>query len=379
MLFLINKTIFILETINHVYPMKRIVFFALLSVIMFNYVIAQDVSDSTKTVKKHRAAIIPMINYNNTIGTIFGTIGQMFYKINPQDTISPTSSTGILGIYTTNNSYMVAVYQQLYLDEDNWRIIAALGLGNFNFQCWVGGAGRFVNYGTGANFALLRVEKKVYKELYFGVEGMLNKSELGFDLPDWIPEQYRSTKSNLNYLGYLIDYDKREHQMTPYEGYNIAFKNTYYREWMNSTADFQVFDFTYNHFFQIKNERNILATRVKAVIATGDVPFQGQTVVGSGDDLRGYSNGKFRNDELYAIQAEYRWRFYKKFGMVGFAGVASSVKNFDDIFSTEVLPAAGVGIRYMMIAKERINIGIDVAKGKDDWGLTFRIGESFGR
>lgn len=355
-----------------------VIFFVALSI---SFVNGQDIADTTKTEKVRRVAVFPMLNYNNAIGTIFGAIGQVFYKINPADTISPSSSTGIFGIYTTNNSYMATVFQQMYLDEDNWRIIAALGFGNLNFQNWIGGVsvGKFVNYCTGADFAYLRVEKKIYGQLYLGIEGMLNKSELDFDLPDWIPDNLKDTETNLNCIGYLLDYDKREHQMTPYGGYNITFKNDFYRTWMNSGDDFQVFDFTYNHYFKIKNEKNILATRVKAIMATGDVPFQGQTVVGAGDDIRGYSNGKYRNDQLYAVQAEYRWRFYKKFGMVGFAGVASSVENFGDVFSSELLPGVGVGLRYLMIKKERINVGIDVAKGKDDWSLTFRIGESFGR
>jgi hypothetical protein len=82
---------------------------------------------------------------------------------------------------------------------------------------------------------------------------------------------------------------------------------------------------------------------------------------------------------VYALQAEYRWRFYKKLGMVGFFGIASAVEHISDIPTEELLPGGGIGIRYMMIAKERINVGVDFAKGKDDWGLYFRIGESFGR
>jgi len=44
-----------------------------------------------------------------------------------------------------------------------------------------------------------------------------------------------------------------------------------------------------------------------------------------------------------------------------------------------LLPGAGAGIRFMAIESEKINIGIDVAVGKDDWGLYFRIGEAFGK
>ena len=52
-------------------------------------------------------------------------------------------------------------------------------------------------------------------------------------------------------------------------------------------------------------------------MSIGDVPFQGQNVVGQ-DDIRGYSSGKYRDNQAYVIQAEYRWRFYKKFEWWGF-------------------------------------------------------------
>jgi hypothetical protein len=210
------------------------------------------------------------------------------------------------------------------------------------------------------------------------VEGIYSEAETDFDLPDFFPDELKNQRINLSNIGYLLNFDKREHQRNPYGGYNIEFKNNFYRSWIGSGADFESYKITYNHYYKIKNEKNILATRVYSAIAVGDVPFQGENVVGR-DDIRGYSNGKHRDNQVYAVQAEYRWRFYKKFGMVGFVGVASAVENLPDIFDEELLPGAGVGIRYLMIPKERINIGIDVAKGKDDWGLYFRIGESFGR
>ncbi len=52
-------------------------------------------------------------------------------------------------------------------------------------------------------------------------------------------------------------------------------------------------------------------------------PLKRQTVVG-GDDIRGYSQGKYRNNQVYTLQAEYRWNFYKRWGMVAFAGVANA-------------------------------------------------------
>ena len=65
-------------------------------------------------------------------------------------------------------------------------------------------------------------------------------------------------------------------------------------------------------------------------IATGDVPFEGQNIVGR-DDIRGYKDGKHRADQVNSLQSEYRWNIYKKWGMVAFAGEATAVDSFSEL------------------------------------------------
>jgi hemolysin activation/secretion protein len=114
-------------------------------------------------------------------------------------------------------------------------------------------------------------------------------------------------------------------------------------------------------------------------IATGNVPFQAQAIVGR-DDIRGYSQGQFSGNQVYALQSEYRWMFNNsRFGMVGFAGVATAVQSISDIFKSELLPGVGAGIRYRLIPALKINIGVDAGVGKGDYSITFRIGEAFAR
>ncbi|WP_321372872.1 BamA/TamA family outer membrane protein [uncultured Draconibacterium sp.] len=355
---------------------KHIILLLLLQLCNFTFAI-----EKQDSLKKVSYAAIPIIDYDKTFGLSGGALVQAFYKLNQNDTISPSSSTGIFGIYSTNNTFFTAAFQQMYFNEDRWRVMMAGGFGNINFQYWQEipvSEGVFIGFNTKATFTLLRVERKIFDQLYIGVNGIYSKAKTGYDLPDWVPDSLKSEKVNMHNIGYQLNYDKREHQLNPYGGYNIEFKHAVYSEWLNSSSNFNNFEFTYNHYFKIKNEKNILATRFKADISTGDVPFQGQNVVGQ-DDIRGYTSGKYRNNQVYAIQAEYRWRFYKKLGMVGFMGLATAVDSFSEIPDHELLPGIGVGFRFMMIEKERVNIGIDIAQGKDDWGLYFRIGESFGR
>ena len=80
---------------------------------------------------------------------------------------------------------------------------------------------------------------------------------------------------------------------------------------------------------------------------------------------------------LLAAQAEYRWRFYGKWTAVGFFGLATMFESINPDDDGQILPGIGTGIRYMAFPETNMNIGLDVAVGREDWGLNFRFGEAF--
>ena len=361
--------------------LQRILLKTLLTiVILISYVSLQS-QNVDKEDKKINFAAVPVLDYSNATGFGLGVLGQVFYKVSKNDTISPVSSSGVFGMYTTNGTWFGAIFQRLYLNQDKWRLLAAIGAGTINYQYFqeipiFGGA--FVGFNTQADFALLKVERKVIGKFYAGLLGIYANSKTVFDLPEFIPPELVTDYRSMNSLGYTLAFDKRDNQITPYEGYNIYFRNNFYRDWIGSDNTFESYNIVYNHFFPIQSEQQIFVSRIYASIATGDVPFQGQNVVGQ-DDIRGYTEGKYRDNQVYAAQAEYRYRFEGRFGAVGFFGIATAIESFSNFDKAPFLPGGGVGIRYMAIPKERINIGMDFALGKDDWGIYFRIGEAFGR
>jgi len=340
--------------------------------------------DSTAT-KKQRSGIaaIPMLNYNRTQGIVVGALVSKYYKINKKDTISPSSSTGVTGIYTEEKSYALLVYSQLFFADDRWRVLAAAGTMDINFQFYLenpaSSVGDFYDYSSKANFVMLQVQRNIFKRIYLGPTSSFIKSTTTFGIPD-VSGQDSVTESNLNNIGYIISNDTRDHVQYPTRGMFLSFKNQFYRSWIGSDYGFERYMVTYNQFFKLtkKDDRQVLAVRASFNIASGDVPFEGQTVVG-GDDIRGYSQGQYRDDQVYTLQAEYRWNFYKRWGMVAFAGLASAVEKLADIPDNDLLPGIGAGLRFKMLPAEKINIGIDYGVGKDDYSITFRIGEAFGR
>ena len=345
-----------------------------LSQVPDNQVSERDTSKQTIW-KKHNVkfAAIPIINYDPSLELNMAALVNAFFRVNPADTISPLSMAGAMVGYTTNESWYWALYTKMYFNEDNYRLTLAYGDASVNFQYYDAGYGGFIDFNSLHDLFIVELQRRVYKRWYLGAKYFNQKIMTTYDM-DGMPTE--PEKQNMTHLGFVISHDTRDFIYNPNGGDYLNFKTGHYRDAWGSAYEFDKYEFDFTKFFGI-NEKEVIAARLTALIATGDVPFEGQYVVGR-DDIRGYTNGKHRADQVYNIQGEYRWNFYKKWGMVGFAGVATAVNSPGDIKFKDLLPGAGVGLRYMAIPSEKINIGVDVAVGQDDWGLYFRIAETFG-
>jgi outer membrane translocation and assembly module TamA len=98
---------------------------------------------------------------------------------------------------------------------------------------------------------------------------------------------------------------------------------------------------------------------------------------GSGNDLRGYEMGRYRDRASWAAQVELRQHLFGKFGAVAFAGVGGTAPDLGNLDDSKFLPATGFGLRYMANKATGINLRLDYAVGKDTDAFYFSIGEAF--
>ena len=330
----------------------------------------QPIKDSTAT-KKHKVdfAGIPIISYNGSYGTIVGANTMFFFNMDKKDTISPASLAGLGGGYSENRSWFGAAFAHMYLKEDTWRVTAAAGLGDINFQYYEsfneGGDGEFVDYNSVNRFALFKVMRRVFPHFYGGGVVKLQHSKTVFEM-----ESDSTVTVDANGFGISLLYDTRNNVYYTTSGWKASLSYLSNIKWMGSDEQFHSVRGYANYYFRI-NKEAILASRASMFICLGNVPFSAQHAVG-GKDIRGYTDGKYRGDQVYSAQTEYRWTFYKRWGAVGFFGLAFTEKP-----SSILLPGGGAGIRFLAIPSRNINIGIDGAIGNGDAGIYFRIGEAF--
>jgi len=93
--------------------------------------------------------------------------------------------------------------------------------------------------------------------------------------------------------------------------------------------------------------------------------------------MRGHYRGRYRDKNLMAFQTEYRWNFFKRFGLALFGGFGNVSNDFNNFRFDELKYSVGAGLRYMVVPSQRINIRLDVGFGRETTGFYINIADAF--
>ena len=326
--------------------------------------------------------IMPIPISNPTIGTGLGLASMFLY---PADKKSPISSTTLGGFYTSNESWGAGVAQKTFLYEDRLRLNGLLGYGNLNMDFYgigseAGDRGVSVPITEKGFFFVPEVLTRIVGRLYGGLRYRYLKMETVFDLNNLtnyqidVPPITGTVKSSA--VGLVMNYDSRDNSFNPYGGTFLDVNAIFAAKALGSDFDYQIYQVAYNHYFTLA-DRMVLAYRAFGKFTAGKVPIFDLAFFGTHNDLRGYPGGQYLDKMMIATQLEYRWRFWKRWGMVAFAGVGEVAPKVSEFAAGNLLPSVGAGLRFMVSEANRVNISVDYARGKEGDGIYFYIGEAF--
>ncbi len=278
---------------------------------------------------------IPYLNYDRSLGFTLGAVPLLMFNPTAKDTISPSSLVGAVATYSTNGTWFGMGFGMLYLDEDKWRITTAGGIGNVNFQFYVDGlVGGWIPYNTEAKFFMLKLERKIYKKLYGGVSYIFAdviSSAIDYPVAD---------STTFHGIGLNLSLDLRDNPHYPRSGSFSEVKYNTFPEFFGNKTATQKIELSTNHYFSTRQDKDVIAARFHAGLGIGDIAFAQQFVVNN-KDIRGYTQGGYRGNYLLALQGEYRWNFHKRWGAIGYGGVATVFKAINESDNGKLLPGAG--------------------------------------
>ncbi|MFY8020929.1 MAG: hypothetical protein ACOVP1_07020 [Bacteroidia bacterium] len=177
-------------------------------------------------------------------------------------------------------------------------------------------------------------------------------------------------------LGMVCVYDNRDHVFYTKKGAYIELSSI----WNNSSLAGQ-YNQT-NYFLDFRKfktlwKENVLAVQAVGLVNIGTTPYRQLGTIGNDVFMRGYYNGRFRDQHMFATQIELRKTVWGPFGMVFFGGAGNVGNNAEDLF-TSIKPNYGLGIRGVVVRKEHINFRIDMGFGsKGIKGLYLTMAEAF--
>ena len=163
-----------------------------------------------------------------------------------------------------------------------------------------------------------------------------------------VPERDRSLL--LASLGPHVQVDTRGSTFYPTRGALVDVNAAFYGPALGGSRAFQSYAAGVNACVSTGTGQ-VLAMRLSGCAVKGDAPFHSLCLFGTHADLRGYETGQYRDRAMFAAQAEHRiglperLGFLGHFGLVAFGGVA---RDFGSFGSDGLLPAGGVGLRYLL-------------------------------
>ncbi|MHA1518231.1 MAG: BamA/TamA family outer membrane protein [Alphaproteobacteria bacterium] len=328
--------------------------------------------------------IAPIPIMNPTLGLGLAVGAAYLYQI---DEGSYPSISGIGGLYTDSDSKAFAIGQSANFHGNDWKIVGGFGAYDLNLEFYGVGSGagdndRFLPVNQQGWFAGFKALRRIKGHWYGGLSYAYITVDSTFDLSGLLPDfpveppPEGEDASAIAALGLVGEYDSRDSQFSATRGALFEASISTSNENIGSDFDFSSFRLSYNHYWSL-SEDVVLAARGSGCAVPGDAPYYALCKFGVFPDLRGYVAGRYRDETMLAFQSEVRWRFSKKFSAVGFAGVGEVAGSLSEYDLDHLLPSFGGGVRYLLSAKNRLNISIDYAVGKESDAVYFFVGQSF--
>jgi hemolysin activation/secretion protein len=122
---------------------------------------------------------------------------------------------------------------------------------------------------------------------------------------------------------------------------------------------------------------SVLAFQLQSSFSFGDVPLGELSALGGHEMMRGYYEGRYLDNHLLAIQAEYRFRLWDRLGAVIFAGGGDVASDVGDFRLGNLRPSVGAGLRFLIDKTEDLNLRFDYGIGYRTRNYYLQVAEAF--
>jgi hypothetical protein len=327
--------------------------------------------------------ILPSADYSPETGLRLGVFADYYYKLGGKyDSITKQSITWVEAQYSFKNQLFTQLYSSTFTKNNNYYILSRAGYVNNLEKYWGysypnASAKNFANIEYMKTYINLKLTKRIYEHIYTGFNANYTQYSDGREVKTNVVDEalLNINASNIG-AGISCTYDSRNSQIGSTSGGYFDVSTTNHYDIKNKQKGFGTVTLDGRYFYSRK--KHLFAHQAYLMHSYNDAPLFEKAKVGGISMLRGYFQGRYRDDDMWCLQTEYRYLFHPLFKIVYFASIGATANDLNQLFTNQLLASNGLGLRLQINKKKNVYMRFDGAIAKDgSTGFYIKMGEAF--
>lgn len=350
-------------------------------------------ADTARPTKRLALLPVPLVYYTPETRLAYGVAATATLHFRRDDGFAaarPSQFTLALA-YTQNRQLLLYVPFQVFYDHNRYYAYGEAGYYRYNYYFYGVGQREVPRELFGVNFPRVRINAfrrvgaglgagKLYAGLRYQYEDYrVSSVQAGGQLASGtVPG---GLGSRLTGGGLGLFYDSRDNVFFPAKGV-VADLSAFIRNraaGAGAAGETTRFDRYVADVsgYRALGRHAVLAANAYGSFIVGTAPFNALTMLGGSRRLRGYYEGRYRDQNAALAQAEVRFDVYKRLGAVVFGGVGTLGDAETLLRLGRPKGAYGAGLRFTANRRDHLNVRLDYGLGRQSSGFYLTVGEAF--
>lgn len=186
-------------------------------------------------------------------------------------------------------------------------------------------------------------------------------------------------QTDYGHVGPFVQVDFRDRPADPHRGGNYVVRYVYFHDDELFRYSFRRLEASVEQYVPLLNEKRVIALRAQTDISfpneTTLVPFYMQPTLGGSDDLRGYRNFRYYDNNRMVMNAEYRWEVTPAFEMAVFADAGKVFHRPGQFSLARLKGSGGFGLRFK--GRDAILFRLDIGFSREGFQIWYKFSGPF--
>lgn len=373
-------------------PVQRIFFLFVLCLMGSSSLLAQnktgvfrDTLDGAVDISKFLFDLhgfIPLISPITEPALGYGLVGSGIYFLPKKDSAKAQfrmpDIAGVGAGLTQNGTWFAGGAYAGFWKEDRIRYRGILGYGSIN-MAYYGSGNSFLaedpaEFSIASYFFLQQALFRIGESSFMlGGNYFLGKTEITAFEDSKLPEVDAMDFDLINTgIGLIGEYETFNNVLSPTRGIRVQLNLSNSLEFLGSDRYISRLSFFTLYYLPI-NDKWVSGFRLESMLASRNTPFYMLPYI----KLRGVPVLRYQGEFSMLAETEQLVHIYKRWSIVGFGGIGTTIPSLDEV---EIGPAAwnlGGGFRYKIARILGLQMGLDVARGPEDWAFYIVFGSAW--